>query len=232
MLVIVIVAVLCMPSPQPQFTWLTPAQAAQANRPGLLTQLKYKLIRLAGPLMRYYHQNRPSIMISVYILAQPAKLGETAPDAPAIASSNGQSAWILSPDELFLFRQRLKANPDVVMLSSPRILTASGLMVRSSMLQSANGLYTNVGSTIDTVATASGNSINLLVNAIDTQLAGPLTIPPPPVVTNLSAVCRARIADAGGLVISSGKTLPAGPTNCWLIISPMFVDAAGKPIKK
>lgn len=238
----IILLLLCLPSAQPQFAWLTPAQVAQASRPGPLTQLKYKLIRMVGPLMRHFPSHRPNIMITADILAQPVKLGQVAPDAPGVANSGGASAWILSPGDLLLFQQRLKASPSVNKLSSPRILTMSGgqaifSTIRAVTLVSTNlgvitGISTNYGLTTDIKATASGDSISILLNMSDTELVGPPVTPPPPIVTNLSAVCRVRLANGGGLVISSGQTGPGDSTNYWLVISPTLVDAAGKPIKK
>jgi hypothetical protein len=228
----IVLLLLCLPTAQPTFAWLTPAQAAQANHPGPLAELKYKLIRMAGPLMRYFPSHRPKVMINAYIFAVPAKLGETAPDAPGIANADGANAWILSPAELFSFQQRIKANPDVSMLSSPRIMTSSGMQTRFTVGQFVPGYYTNIGIILDVVAQVSGDSVNLLINATDTQLAGPVMVSGTAVETNLSAICRARVVDAGGLVFKSAATLPAGPTNYWLIVSPVLVDAAGKPIKK
>ncbi len=228
----IILLLLCLPSVQPKFAWLTPAQAAQANRPGPLTQLKYKLIRLAGPLMRYFPSHRPQVMINSYIFAIPAKLGETTPDASGIPNADGANAWILSPAELFSYQQRLKANPDVSLLFSPRIMTSSGVQTRSSIGQLVPGYYTNVGVTLDAVPTVSGDSVNLLVNATDTQVSGRVMVSGTAVETNLSVVCRARIPNGGGLVVICRKTGVPGGTNRWLIISPMLVDATGKPIKK
>jgi hypothetical protein len=228
----IVLLLFCLPSVQPQFAWLTPAQAVQANHPGPLTQLKYKLIRLAGPLMRHFPSHRPSIMITAYIFTVPAKLGETVPDAPRVANSEGANAWILSPVELFSYQQRLKANPDVSLLFSPRIMTSSGVQARFSIGQSVPGYASNIGITLDAAATASSGSINLLVNATDTQLAGPVMVSGTTVETNLSTACRARLPDAGGLVITCRKAGTSNGTNYWLIISPMLVDATGKPLKK
>ena len=218
---------------QPKFAWLTPAQAVQANRPGPLTQLKYRLIRLAGPLMRYFPSHRPQVAISSSHFCDPRQAGaKTTPDASGIPNADGAHAWILSPAELFSYQQRLRANADVSVLFSPRIMTSSGVQTRSSIGQLVPGYYTNVGITLDVVPTVSGDSVNLLVNATDTQVAGPVMVSGTAVETNLSAVCRARIPNGGGLVVICRKTGVPGGTNRWLIISPMLVDATGKPIKK
>ena len=233
LLVILVVLFLVFASPNEQFTWLTPAQMAQATHPGPLTQLKYKLIRLAGPLMRYYHRNRPNILIASNILktSSPAALAGLGP--PVITNASGMSAWILSPAELLSFRQALKTNSDVTMLSSPRIQTASGGSARAMMGQSISfspGGITNIGIALDTVATASSSSVKLLLGASSTELAGQSITNG--IKTNFSAACRVVLPDAGALVINCRNADPSNPTNYWLIVSPVLIDATGKPIKK
>jgi hypothetical protein len=232
LLVILVVLFLAFASPNEQFAWLTPAQMAQATHAGPFTQLKYKLIRLAGPLMRFYHRNRPNILISSNILktsspAAPADLGP-----PFITNSGGMSAWILLPAELTSLRQALKTNSAVTMLPSPRIQTASGgaamAMVGQSITVSPGGI-TNIGITLDTVVTASSGSVKMLLGASSTELAGQSITNG--IKTNFSAACRVVLPDAGALVINCRNSDASNPTNYWLIVSPVLVDATGKPIK-
>ena len=84
LLVVLVVLVLVFASPNPQFVWLTPAQMTQASHPGPLTHLKYKLIRLAGPLMRFYHSHRPNVHIAVNVfIASPPSPVKPIPTPPA-----------------------------------------------------------------------------------------------------------------------------------------------------
>jgi hypothetical protein len=232
LVLVLFVLFLTLASPNPQFVWMTPAQMAQATHPGPLTQLKYKLIRLAGPLMRYYHRNRPNIVISSNIITISSPSAPAALGAPFITNAAGMSAWILSPAELLTFRQALKTNTSVTMLSSPRILTASGGMARAVIGQSitlSSGGATNVGITLDTVTTASSGSVKMLLGASSTELAGHFIANG--LKTNFTAACRVLLPDAGALVINCRNADATNPTNYWLIVSPVLVDATGKPIK-
>jgi len=233
LLVILVILFLAFAPSDSQFAWLTPAQMAQATHAGPLTQLKYKLIRLAGPLMRFYHSHRPNILISSNILrisspAPPADLGP-----PFITNSGGMSAWILSPAELLSFRQALKTNTTMTMLSSPSIQTASGGSAQAMIGQSISfspGGITNIGVTLDTAPTASGDLVKMLLGASSTELAGQSITNG--IKTNFSAACRVVLPDAGALVINCRNADATNPTNYWLIVSPVLVDATGKPIKK
>jgi hypothetical protein len=218
--------------PSPQFIWLTPAQAAQANRPGLLTQLKYKLMRLSGPLMRYYSRRSDYILISTEIFNVNAAVDPAGPDAPCVIKDDGSRAWILSPDKLISFRQGFQAYTNVSKVFSPRIQTSSGGMTRCSMTQSVPGSTNVVGFTLDVTARSTSRSVNLFVDATDTSWTWAKGTTNISIITNFAAACRTQLADAGGLVINCRGTDPASATNYWLIISPMLVDATGKPIKK
>jgi hypothetical protein len=231
---ILVILFLAFVSSNPQFVWLTPAQIAQAGRPGLLTRLKYQLIRLAGPLMRYYHSHGPNIMITSSIIRMSPGTGPPALGAPVASDASGMSAWILSPAQLASLRQSLRTNPAAFLLLSPSILTSSGVQSRASVGQSvplAPGIYTNVGITLDATAKASSGSINLLLNASSTALSALPGSNGPSIKTNFSTACRVMLPDAGGLVISCKNADPANPTNYWVVVSPTLVDATGQPIK-
>jgi hypothetical protein len=233
LLVILVVLFLVFASPNEQFTWLTPAQMAQATHAGPLTQLKYKLIRLAGPLMRFYHSHRPNILISSNILKTSSPTAPAGLGPPFITNSSGMSAWILSPAELLSFRQALKTNSDMTMLTSPRIMTTSGSSTRAMLGQSISfspGGITNIGITLDTSPTAAASSVKLLLGASSTELAGQSVTNG--IKTNFSAACRVVLPDAGALVMNCRNADSSNPTNYWLIVSPVLVDATGKPIKK
>ena len=141
----------------------------RAGHPGKLTELKYRLIRLAGPLMRLYHSHRPNILISATIMKfSVAGAAPTAPGPPFINNDGGMNAWILSPAELFSFRQALKTNSALTMLASPRIQTASGIGTGVLIGQSiplSPGVSTNVGIAMDATATVSSGSVKLLLGA-------------------------------------------------------------------
>jgi hypothetical protein len=232
-LLILVVLILVLTSSQPQFAWLTPDQMTQAAKPGPLTLLKYKIIRLAGPLMRYYHPNRLNIIISSSILQFSTASGPPALGAPFITNSDGMSAWILSSSELAVLRRSLKTNSGVFETVAPRIQTSSRMRSVASVQKQVNlapGVIADVGSVIDATATVHSGSVTLLLFARSTEAVSPPS-DSPAVKTNFCAACRVTLPDAGGLIINCGNAGPANPTNYWLIISPVLVDAAGKPIK-
>jgi hypothetical protein len=235
LLVILVVLVLVFASPNPQFVWLTPAQMTQASHPGPLTQLKYKLIRLAGPLMRFYHSHRPNISISSNILATSSPAAPASLGAPFITNAGGMNAWILSPAELASFRQALKTNSGVTMLSSPSMQTPSGVATRAlvgQFIPLSPGVSANIGITMDATATAYSGSVKMLLGVNSTELSGASTTNGLTIKTNFSTACRVLLPDAGALVINCRNADATNPTNYWLIVTPVLVDATGKPIKK
>ena len=235
LLVILVVLFLAFASPNEQFAWLTPAQMARATHAGPFTQLKYKLIRLAGPLMRFHHSHRPNVWISSNIIRTYSPAAAADLGAPFITNAGGMSAWILSPKELFSFRKSLKTNTAMTMLSSPSIQTTSGTSARTMIGQSVTvspGGITNIGITLDIAPTASRDLVKMLLGASSTELAGQSTTNGPVIITNFFAACRVVLPDAGALVINCRNADPANPTNYWLVVSPVLLDATGKPMKK
>jgi hypothetical protein len=171
-------------------------------------------------------------MISASILKVPSTAGPPPFGEPFAKSEGGMSAWILSPAQLDSFRQALKANPRLYVVSSSAVQTTVKTPSRLSALRTVPGCYTNVGATLDATATAtaSSGSINLLLEASYTQVYGPPTNGCV-VKTNFSTACRVMLPDAGALLINCGNADPANPTNYWVVVSPVLVDATGQPIK-
>jgi hypothetical protein len=235
LLVVLVILFLAFASPNPQFTWMTPAQFAQANNAGLLTRLKYKLIYFAGPLMRYYHSHRPNILISANIFTSSSSIAPGILGAPFVANTNGMGAWVVSPAELFALRQALKTNLELSFVTKMSIQLGSGtwggIRTMGSSARIAPGIYTNVGTMIDVQAKPVSHNINILLGASATEFSAFSSSNFPAIKTNFSAACRALIPDAGALVLNCRNADPANPTNYGLIISPVLVDATGKPIK-
>ncbi len=217
------------------FTWLTPAQMQQNMKPGPLTLLKSKVRNLLGPLMRYYHRNRPLITISSSIMkVSDTAAAQTALGAPIQTNADGTRAWILSAAELADLQRQLKTNPGVSNLMSPRIQTGDGFggqMTMGRAVSLAPGVSTNVGTVIDILARSSRGLVNLLLAVSSTDLASPQTSSQIVIKTNFSVACRVLVPNAGAVVISCGQPSPDTPANCWLIVSPVLVDARGRPFK-
>ena len=238
MLVILATLFFVFASQNQQLVWLTPAEFARADHPGLLTQLKYKLINLAGPLMRSYRGHRPNSMVSVNIFTSASPGASPVLGTTLVAGTNdGANAWILSPEELNAFWQRLKTNSSISFLSGMNMVThdgtgataATGGRIFSSV---TTGIYTNTGTSVAVLPEASAGMVNMLINARSTELPAFAASNSPVAKTNFSTACRAFVPDAGALVLHCHNADPANPTNYWLIISPALVDAAGQRIKK
>ncbi len=236
LLVVLVVLFFVFASPNPQFAWMTPVQMAQASRPGPLTQLKYKVMRLAGPLMRFYHSHRPNIHIAANVFTASSIAGQIDPAAPGLTNADGTRAWILPSQELSVFQQRLKTNSGVRFVSGMNIQTGDGMGAEVATgsrfsVNAATGAWTNIGTSIDALPKTSAGSINLLIHASSTELSGVSTTNGPAIKTNFSAACRVLLPDAGALVLNCRNADPSNPTNYWLIVSPVLVDATGKPVK-
>jgi hypothetical protein len=245
LVILALVLVLVLPEgSNRQFTWMTSEQITQAMTPGPLTILSYRVQRMLGPLMRYYHSTRPNIVItSEFVTASPDEAGEFGLGAPAATNANGLCVWILSSKQMASFSKALKTRSVISIL---RIQTADGTQAAISMglgnpnpmptLRLSRGQSTpaapSVGRTgIDILPKISADGVNLLLSAISAE-ADPQTTPGSAGIrTNFFAACRVLVPDAGGLVLDCGDSGGGSETNYWLIVSPVLVDARGMPIK-
>jgi hypothetical protein len=64
--------------------------------------------------------------------------------------------------------------------------------------------------------------VKLVVSVVDSQSDASS------IKTNFAVACSATVPDTGALVIDTGT---AGEKHHWILLSPMLVDATGKPIK-
>ena len=214
--------------------WLTPQQMNRLTQPGPLTQLKWKLMALTGPLQRWYRLRRQSVFVGSNLLKlSEAAAKQTGLGPPTALGTNGVRAWILSPGELDGFRQRLKAIPGASIESSPRITTGDGGQARASMGStiSVAGKPVFAGLVVDLNPKIARNCVRLLIAVTSTGPANSPSNQPPVIRTNLALTCQAWLTNACGLVVDGGNARDEDGNGWWFIISPTILDAKGNPIK-
>ncbi len=214
----------------PRMVWLTPAELQQASQQGVISRLKYRLAVALGPLNRFiFHRKKDFVHIDSSILAlSSASSAKINLGAPMTTNPGGARAWILSPEELNSFTNQLNALPDHAHVSKPRIDTVDGVRSQMSVgnrVRVGND-YAQIGLLVDIIPKVANGKIKLIVGVTDTE--HPESDSLSAVKTNLAVACRVIVPDAGAVVIDGGGT---GESHYWLVISPVIVDATGKPIK-
>jgi hypothetical protein len=218
-----------------RMTWLTPAELQQASEPGLMSRIKYRLAVALGPLNRFILRSKKSLIhIDSSILALSSAASEKINlGVPLTTTSGGARAWILSPEQMSSFTNQLNEMNYAAAVSKPRIDTADG--VRSRMVIGGTTIVGNDHAqsgqgalTIDVVPKVANGNLKLLLGVTDTEVQAASTGGVVSVKTNLAVACRVTVPNAGAVVIDGGAT---GEKHYWLVLSPVLVDASGKPIK-
>jgi hypothetical protein len=203
--------------------WLTQGDL----RAGRIENLKNMLMRMTSPLWRSYWSRQPLVLISSTMLATPATFPtQYGLGVPSGTNADGLQVWLLSETELKALRQQVKTLPGYMRQSSPRMQTAAGVWASVSMLNAGAGL------TVTLKANAAGNAWTLTAGAIQTEPTASASTNVVLLHTNFAAACRATIPNAGAMVIQSANQTGATGTNFWLIISPVAMDAQGKPVPR
>ena len=213
-----------------KFVWLAPDQLAHSLKPGILTQLKYKVLRWPGP-WRWFEGNKTRILVESTLLA--VSSGNSLQVEHSIlcqTNSEGARVWVVSSEELLPLKEQCKGSPAVEERSSMRLTTFDGGQGRiacgTSVAVGSQALFS--GLTADILPKLLNDSCKLLLGVTSTE---PLLSTNFAVRTNISFSCRALVPNGGALVVDAGNSAPAAGTNYWLIISPTAVDAKGNPIK-
>ncbi len=202
---------------EPQLVWLTPAQVSQATHAGPLIRLRYALIRIAGPLLRFYRPRKPQVQIFSDILrldqTPPANLGL---GFPAGTNDDGTCAWVLSASDLSAFRARLKTAPGIFIVSMAsadgKVSQATAGVILSVLPKVMPGaIRLIVGLDWSEKIVSASNSLSLKTNA--------------------AVSSRVLIANAGGLILHVSPQKEGGATNYWIIITTTATDSRGVPLK-
>jgi hypothetical protein len=221
-------------------TWLSPTELAAAGKPGHLRQFKDHIKKFIMPVWRHFQRPPSVVNLRADVFAVPA--GMNLPDdlgSPSSTSSNTTRAWVLSPSQLNSFRQSIQTNSGFVPLNSQQVLTLEGMQAQIQMaglISLPNGSSTTaplipVGTIVDIFPKIVSGSVNLIVGASSTSLAGRSPDQFPLIKTNFALACRVTVPSGGALVVEDGNVKNHNGTNYWLVVSPAILDAQGKPLK-
>jgi hypothetical protein len=216
------------PTPEPPLVWLDQTQFARQMQPGRLKRLYYKVVSLTAPVWQRFRRPKTHIQIAAKILAaQGVTTGQFGIGTAIATNDSGTQVWILSAAELNDLRQRLPTNRFEV-VSAPSIITEDGLSASIFSGQALPQTSAWIGVSMYVSPKIASHELQLAINAFYTE---PNDSPTIPVRTNISAACRVRLPNAGGVLITSPAAKDAYSTNYWLILSPTAVDGYGNPIK-
>jgi hypothetical protein len=216
-----------------QFEWI-----GNIMQPSPLRRLKYTLVRLAGPLLKWYKPNRRNLVINVDLIGVPAQWNATAGIGSAVSTNqDGTRAWILPETE---FRQAVKIIKDANgadLINSSRVTTSDGSISQVQItdlvpVAATNGSVVSypVGTTVDLAPKIVAHSIRLVVGLTSTS-ASPATNGVKVVRIDAQVCSRALLPNGGGLIMSAGTNSSAVGTNLWLLLSTSAADARGARIK-
>jgi hypothetical protein len=225
-LVLFIVAALAVVITAPQrkadeFTWMMPAQAAQAMKPGKFTMMKYRILRWPGP-WRWFARRKPAIAIGCQVLAS-KDWPNTADNHSWRTNVDGQLGKVLIRRELADWKEAFKSHGSEARMEM-HITTSDGGQATITDGTTSPAMPAFCGLTLSVLPAREGNSFRLLLSGTWTEATSAPSDMGIRVRTNMAIACRA-IAPNGGAVLMQA----ADQTNWWLI-SCVAVDSKGNPI--
>ena len=105
---------------------MTPAELTRALKPGKLTLLKYKVLRILGPWGQYLGRKRLVLIDSRLLSISQAASRQIELAAKCCTNADGARAWILPAAELAAFKNRLKQLPGAEVKNEMRLTMADG----------------------------------------------------------------------------------------------------------
>jgi hypothetical protein len=213
--------------------WMTPPQLSKSLRPGPFTRLKYRFLRLPGPLWRWYMSGREHIQIESRLVTLTAEAARrNVPLSRCSTNHDGMCAWILSAEELTILKQHIKDLPESTVSNMARITAYDGGEAQVSTSASA-AAATNLfaGLTVDVLPRVARQSLNLLVGATSTDVDSSPSGTIVGAKTNFSAAFQVLLPNGGGLVLESKNLKDSAAPTYWFILSSTAIDAIGKPKK-
>jgi hypothetical protein len=219
------------PKAEPTFVWLDQSQFARQMQPGRLKRMYYKVVKFTAPVWRHFSRPKTQILITSKILSVHGvttdKLGIGAATA---TNETGAQVWLLSPSQLADLGKRLKTGNGIDVVNAPRLITTDGeqasIFVGHAQSQTLASIA-SIGISLNLSPKMVAHQLQLAMNALYTDDDDG---PSMPIRTNLSAACRVRLPNAGGVLITSPTPKDMNGTNCWLILSATAIDGFGKPI--
>jgi len=215
--------------PSAELVLLGPGGFAKATRPGVLTQLKYKLARIAGPLLNRFRRAKRQIVLKATFISLPASENPVQGLA-SLAGTNdaGVAVWVLSEPETRTLLRQLQTNIGATTLNQASIVTYDGgqATINNGINLRAGTSWAWSGMRLEVLPKISSHSIRLLMDATWSEEAVPGG-GAASVRTNFSAGCSALLTNTAGLVLIGRNKREPGGTNLVLIISTSAVDSLG-----
>ena len=214
------------------FMWAEPSQLKHEIEPGLITRLKFRVLRLPGPFWRWYMRGREQILVETRLLALTVGATQRAePSSLCWTNRAGVRAWVLSPEKVNGFKQRLNSLPGVSTANSLKLTTFDGGQAEvsdgSPVASTTNSIF--AGLSVGLLPKVAGDLLKLQLVATSTATDSSPVGTGVGVVTNLVAACQVLLSNGGGLVVGGAPDGGSHPTNYWIMISAMAVDAQGRP---
>jgi len=232
LVVVIVVAIISSnhTPPEPNVVWLDQGLFARQMQPGRLKRLYYKVVNLTAPVWQRFRRPKTHIEIKAKILAvHGVTTSELGISAAVATNETGAQVWILSPSDLDDLRQRLKTASGIDVVNAASIITVGG---QPASLAAGHGHPKTsawIGVTLNVDPKVVSHQFQLAMSANYTESND--DIANAPICTNISAACRVRLLNAGGVLIASPVSKDLYGTNYWLILSTTAIDGFGKPIK-
>lgn len=216
--------------PRPGFAWINPAELWERTRPSALSRLKFRILRLPGPLWGWYMKGREQIQVQARLFTISAATTHPAALPPnCYTNLDGVRAWVLSPEQLTTFTGDLGTASHASLCTAMAVTTYDG---GQFIAADASGATPTTNSlTIQMLPTVAGTSFEMTLGAASTSsdflpdgtFGGQ--------ITNITAACRVLIPNGGGLLLASPATAPSKSPSYWVVLSAVAVDSRGKPKK-
>lgn len=211
-----------IPSERSQrFVWFPPNEL----QPSALEKARDRLMSWTSPLWRGYWSRQPLVLVSSVVLTTPPTYALPFEfNTPLATNNHGAQVWMLTAAETTKLQTTINKLPAAMTLAAPRVQTCAGARAQLSMLNGQGGL------TINLIAKANRDTWDLTLGTTlsETVVAGSSN--GQVIQTNFSLGCRAMIPNGGALVVHESNPATSAGTNFFLILSPVTVDARGKPI--
>lgn len=205
------------------FVWLTPNEW----QPSVMEKVRDRLMRWTSPLWRGYWSRQPFVLVSATVLNAPRRDGLPFEFITPVATNNrGAQAWILTAAEHTKLRATLKKLPAAMILGVPRLQTCAGARAQLSMLNGQAGLAINL------VAKANRDDWSLTFGTTLTETVAAGSSNAAVLQTNFALGCRALIPNGGALAVQAENPATTSGTNYFLTLSPVEVNARGKPVNR
>ncbi len=215
-----------VPTPIESSQLLTAEQFQRAVQPGTMTQLKWKLMRFAGPL---WPKARTFVHMDFKLYATTNDAWPQPLGIPLATNRGGLQLWRVNQETLKVLKSKLAAAVGVQKLEGCSITTSDGGQAGVNVGATTNlgGKFIPLGSTFDVLPKLRDGKFEVFVDTAVTELSSRGSSI---VQTNFRAACASAAADGGGLVLA-GPHQFSKATQYWCVFSILQVDGKGNPAR-